>query len=137
MTTGTYAFEQHFTRRKPHFDENTGLTSMEEHDCSLSGMDRYIALTDDEGVQHRFMERPKGGAKGNEDRGLRMENGSPYGCPSSIRHHPSSRASVVEHHDSELWQWFERPAVATVADVCAAQVADNTRRLLAMQITEN
>ncbi len=121
VTTGTYSFEQHFTRRKPHFDENTGLTNMEEHDCSLSGMDRYISIMDDDGVEHRFMERPKGGASGT---GL-------------VRSSQFARSSLVEHHDSELWRWFERPAVATVADVCAAQVADNARRLLAMQITEN
>lgn len=59
VSTGTYTFTEKFTRKKLHFDEESGKTEIEDHECELSGEDRYIEVVDDKGYTHRFMERPK------------------------------------------------------------------------------
>lgn len=58
IRTGTYTFKEKFTRKKLHFNEETEETSIEDHQCELSGEDRYIEITDDRRTIHRFMERP-------------------------------------------------------------------------------
>lgn len=58
LNTGTYKFTQNFYRKKVHFKEETGETTIEDHECRLSGSDRYIQITDDKGAIHRFMDRP-------------------------------------------------------------------------------
>lgn len=58
IRTGTYTFKDTFSRKKVHYDEETGKTEIEEHDCELSGEDRYIEITDDRRCTHRFMDRP-------------------------------------------------------------------------------
>jgi hypothetical protein len=47
ITTGTYKFTQKFKRRKPHFNEETRQMFMKDHECTLSGQDRYISVMDD------------------------------------------------------------------------------------------
>ncbi len=59
ITTGTYKFTDAFKRTKVHFDEKTFTTYTKEHDCTLSGQDRYIQLRDDNGRTVRFMDRPR------------------------------------------------------------------------------
>lgn len=61
--TGTYRFVERFNRKKLHVeeDEDTGkeITYVREHECSLSGTDRYIQFTDDRGERWRFLDRPQ------------------------------------------------------------------------------
>jgi predicted RNA methylase len=59
LTTGSYKFTEKFTRNKVHFDEDTQTTYTKEHDCQLSGNDRYIEVSDDNGKAIRFMDRPR------------------------------------------------------------------------------
>lgn len=58
LRTGTYTFREKFTRKKLHFNEETGETTQEDHSCELTGEDRYIEITDDNRRVHRFMDRP-------------------------------------------------------------------------------
>ncbi|MEW6303779.1 MAG: SNF2-related protein [Verrucomicrobiota bacterium] len=58
LTTNTYKFSQSFKRKKVHFDETTCRTYTADHSCTLSGQDRYIALTDDSDNTFWFMDRP-------------------------------------------------------------------------------
>lgn len=59
LTTGSYKFTEKFTRNKVHFNEETQETYTREHDCQLSGSDRYIQFNDDKGRPTRFMDRPR------------------------------------------------------------------------------
>jgi SNF2 family DNA or RNA helicase len=58
VRTDTYEFTEYYSRIKPHYDEETGKTTIRDHDCQLSGVDRYIEITDDRHLIHRFMDRP-------------------------------------------------------------------------------
>jgi len=61
VRTGTYSFTEKFSRKKIHYNEEEEKTEIEDHDCQLSGEDRYIEITDDKGRIHRFMDRPSSG----------------------------------------------------------------------------
>jgi SNF2-related domain/Helicase conserved C-terminal domain len=61
LTTSTYNFVQRFTRKKLKQDEETGQPYTAEHRCTLSGIDRFISIKDDNGTVHRFMDRPEQG----------------------------------------------------------------------------
>lgn len=58
LTTQTYEFKEDYTRQRIHFEESSGYTFTVEHDCRLTGQDRAIKLTDDNGVVHQFRDRP-------------------------------------------------------------------------------
>ncbi len=58
IRTGTYTFTEKFTRKKIYYDEEEETTEIEDHECRLSGEDRYIEVTDDHNRVHRFMDRP-------------------------------------------------------------------------------
>lgn len=58
ISTGAYKFSQKLERTKVHFDENSRTTYTLTHECVLSGQDRFIAVTDDNGRTRRFMDRP-------------------------------------------------------------------------------
>ena len=58
LSTGTYKFTQQYKRNKVHYNERTMETYTQEHDCVLSGQDRYIQVLDDSGKRIRFMDRP-------------------------------------------------------------------------------
>lgn len=89
LRTGTYTFKDVFTRKKVHFDEVSLATTINDHECELSGADRYIEITDEMGATHRFMDRP-------------TEN---------------ENSPIQEHTEDKLWQLFERPVVKTIADL--------------------
>jgi len=59
LTTGSYKFQEHFKRRKVHFNEETQETYCRDHECVLSGSDRYIEITDENGRAFKFMDRPR------------------------------------------------------------------------------
>ncbi len=59
LDTGVYRFTDKFKRNKVHFNEQTGVTYTREHECQLSGQDRYIQITDDNNRAHMFMDRPR------------------------------------------------------------------------------
>jgi hypothetical protein len=107
LRTATYTFKEKFTRGKVHFDEETQRTTTLNHRCELTGQDRFIALVDDAGVEHRFMDRP------------RMKK--------------DYRGCWFEHPESLLYQIFERPAVLTVAETRPELVAANRARLESFQ----
>ena len=86
IRTGTYKFSEKFTRKKIHYDETTEETTQEDHECYLSGEDRYIEITDDTRRNHQFMERPPGGH------------------------------TTWKHSESLIWQIFKEPYVPTVAE---------------------
>lgn len=48
LSTGSYKFTRAYKRNKVHFDEQNQRTFTREHDCTLTGQDRYILLTDDD-----------------------------------------------------------------------------------------
>jgi superfamily II DNA or RNA helicase/predicted RNA methylase len=98
ITTGTYTFKDQFTRKKVHFDEETGVTTINDHECELSGADRYIEIIDDLLSRHRFMDRP---------------------TPSNNQY------AIQEHTEDKLWQLFEKPMVKSIADVCGPQMLRN------------
>ena len=98
LRTGTYQFAEKYYRTKLHWDDETDKTEIQQHECVLSGSDRFIEFTDDRGVIHRFMERP----------GERQ---------------PADRH--FEHPESMLFQLFEEPTVPTVAEVNPAQYQAN------------
>ena len=59
IDTASYRFTEQFTRNKPHFDdENGGMTTL-VHQCTRTGTDRYIAIRDNLGHRHRFMDKPQ------------------------------------------------------------------------------
>lgn len=87
IKTKSYNFTQSFKRAKVHFNEETGVTYTEQHSCVLSGQDRYIQVTDDSFVTHRFLAVPD---------------------EKSVPH--------KEHDESTLWKIFQEPVVATVAE---------------------
>ncbi|HVY68918.1 MAG TPA: hypothetical protein VHH73_03275 [Verrucomicrobiae bacterium] len=103
LTTATYTFEEHFSRRRSHLNEDTGRMFQMTHNCSLNGQDRYIAVEDDEGEWHRFMDRPQDGV------------------------------GFQTHGEVDLWRVFERPVVRTVAEVFPEAYAANRQKLLAIQ----
>ena len=59
LSTGSYKFTEGLKRNKVHFNESAMETYVKEHDCVLSGSDRYIQITDDNGREIRFMDRPR------------------------------------------------------------------------------
>ena len=107
LTTGSYTFKEKFSRKKLHFDEETEKTELKEHECELSGSDRFVQIIDDRGAKHRFMERPNPNAR------------SEYYC---------------EHNESLLWKLFAEPYVRTVAETNEEQYERNveTMRLYSM-----
>jgi hypothetical protein len=110
LRTATYTFKQRFSRTRIHFDEETSKTTTVEHDCELTGQDRYVALVDDHGVEHRFMDHPRNMGAG----------AARKGC-------------VREHAEALLWMTFEQPPVLTVVDTRPDLVGVNRRRLLAFE----
>jgi hypothetical protein len=61
ITTATYKFQDQLKRTKAHFNEKTFQTYTVDHECTLSGQDRYIQIIDDRRISHRFMDRPTKG----------------------------------------------------------------------------
>jgi len=80
------------------------------HDCELTGQDRYVALVDDNGVEHHFMDHPRNAGAG-------------AACQGRIREHP----------EALLWAIFEQPPVFTIADTRPDLVEANRRRLLSFE----
>ena len=105
LRTATYAWTSKFFRLKVHFSEE-GEEEKVKHECAVSGQDRYIAVTDEEGVEHRFMDHPREKAHG---------------------------LALEEHGEGWLWQIFEKPTCKTVAELSPEQVDLNRQRLLAIQ----
>ncbi len=58
LRTSSYTFTQKFIRNKPHYDEDQGMYTA-PHNCELKRVDKYVAVVDDQGRQHRFMESPE------------------------------------------------------------------------------
>jgi hypothetical protein len=110
LRTATYTFKQRFSRTRIHFDEETSQTTTVDHDCELTGQDRYVALVDDNGVEHRFMDHPR-------------NVGAGLACQGRIREHP----------EALLWRIFEQPPVFTIADTRPDLVETNRQRLLSFQ----
>ena len=104
VSTGTYKFTEKYSRKKIHFNIDKEETSIEDHDCELSGADRYIQISDDTGQIQRFMERP------NE------------GCDS------------WQHPEKMLWTLFKEPYVPTVKEVHADRYAASLRRMQANEM---
>lgn len=103
LTTGTYKFVENFKRSKVHFNEETKHTYSAMHDCVLSGNDRYIKLTDDNGQDIHFMDRPR----------KELKNELP---------------------ESKLWEYFTKPIVETVTELCKEAVNTNVSILKAIEM---
>jgi hypothetical protein len=115
ITTASYVFREQLQRTKAHWTEEEGMHTLVHH-CELSGTDRYVSVTDDGGQEHRFMDRP-----------------SPPPDPTAKPRPPARKHQ--EHHESLLWQIFDRPNVPTVAERHPEQLAANRARLLALAAT--
>ncbi|WP_160164438.1 Hint domain-containing homing endonuclease [Pedosphaera parvula] len=57
VVTGTYTFRTVFKRNKVHWNEESKTMFTKEHECSLSGSDRYIAICDDNEKPCKFMDK--------------------------------------------------------------------------------
>lgn len=95
ITTGTYEFVNEFTRLKLHMAGSSSYT--ENHQMTLSGQDRFIGFTDDNGIKHQFRSRPDF----------------------------TKIKAPFEHSDELLWQLFTKPEVQTVAERYPEEVAKN------------
>lgn len=107
LTSGTYRFTETFNRSKLEYSEETKSTTVVVHNYSLSGEDRYIEVTDDFRVTHRFMDRPADKPQG----------------------------KWLEHPESLLWEIFTRPTISTIAEALPAEVEAARRNLLLIQST--
>ncbi len=58
IKTGTYTFKEYYNRVKLHYCMESDTTNLEDHNCELTGQDRYIEIYDDNNRRHRFMDRP-------------------------------------------------------------------------------
>lgn len=103
LETGTYRFTETFKRDKAHYNETTKQTYSATHDCVLSGNDRYIEITDNNGQVLRFMDRPR----------KELKNELP---------------------ETKLWDFFTKPFVETVSEVCREAVKTNTSILKAIEL---
>jgi superfamily II DNA or RNA helicase/predicted RNA methylase len=54
--TATYEFTDEYQRMRLHMAE--GQTYAAQHQCKLTGQDRFISILDDDGTIHRFLDRP-------------------------------------------------------------------------------
>jgi hypothetical protein len=111
FNTGAYRFTQSFKRKKVTVNEDTGRSQLEDHECELSGTDRYVELTDDLGHRHRFLAHPQT-AEGAD--AWRWQ-----GC--------------TLHPEAELWHHFVRPVVPTVAEAYSTRVLEHIDALLGME----
>jgi SNF2 family DNA or RNA helicase/predicted RNA methylase len=57
VTAHTYDFKEKIIRRKPHYNEKTGETSIIPHECVLSGKDRFLRVKSPLG-SYDFMDKP-------------------------------------------------------------------------------
>ncbi len=57
ISTATYKFTDHYTRMRLHLRDKSETYAC-EHDCTLSGQDRFISLVDDRFTLHRFLDKP-------------------------------------------------------------------------------
>jgi predicted RNA methylase len=106
IKTGVYKFTETFKRNKVHYSEKDMLTYTKEHECELTGQDRYIAVTDDRGVRIIFMARPVGKNQYDE-----IFMARPVG--------------KNQYDESRLWDVFNKPAVKTVRDVSQEKIEQN------------
>lgn len=105
-----FAFEDAFTREKPHFDEDSGHVEMVTHNITLSGQDRFACVKGERGRHVIF---------------------TPRELPKTVsRQHKAA----VELPEDRLWEWFERPAVPTIADVAPEKVEEADNYLAAMEL---
>jgi len=104
LDTGTYQFTDSFKRNKVHYDEQNKQTYTREHECTLSGADRYIQIKDDTGRAIRFMDKP------NKDR------------------------ASFEKCETLLWQWFKKPTVLTSAETKVALYDQNKAVMDALEM---
>jgi len=109
FSTATYTFTQTFVRPKAHFNEETQKMEVDNHQCELSGQDRYVAIRDNEGYEHRFMDKPRP-AKGEVTRRIHQE-----------------------HAESLLWTIFAAPPVLTIAEQRAELVKAAREKLASFQ----
>ena len=110
--TSTYTFTQSFVRPKAHFNEDTQKMEVENHQCELSGQDRYVAIRDNYGYEHRFMDKPRL-TKGEVTRRLHQE-----------------------HAESLLWTIFCAPPVLTIAEQRSELVKAAREKLASFQTAE-
>lgn len=101
ISTSTYEFNHCFIRKKLHFSQNSGNTYARDHDIKLSGQDRYIEFRDDNGRTFRFMDRPTD-----------VESNT-----------------ITELSDMQLWDFFRKPHVDTVAEVYRDKFEHNKKTL--------
>lgn len=129
LKTATYEFKEQFVRKKVHYNEESGHTYPLDHQCSLTGQDRYIEIIDDLGLKHRFMDRP------DPDR-------SPSKVAARVARQQAEGSGAgqvgdywCEHPETLLWDIFEQPEVKTLADTAGDEIAGNRRRLLQFAAT--
>ena len=124
LHTASFSFTEKFSRKRVHWSEELGTHTV-DHDCELSGTDRYVAVTDDTGLEHRFMDRPPV-----TDGAAPLPAVAPprYGRAARMPAKPAP-AAVCNHPEHLLWQIFQEPVVRTVADVVPELVARNLARL--------
>jgi len=105
VTTMNYDFVQHYTRKKSHYNEKTGETSMDLHDCQLLGKDRKVR------VFH----------------GLNNEDFVDF------MHQPSAK-NPKELPEVNLWGIFAKPVVKTVLEEFPQRVKEIENQLNALEV---
>lgn len=114
LSSGTYCFVEKFARDKLHTFEDQEGTRVVNHEMELAGVDRYVAVTDEVGTVHRFMDRPT------------ITPPTP---------NTRNRPMLMEHPERLLFEIFNAPPILTVQDVAPEAVAANRTRLLQLQST--
>jgi len=56
--TGSYQFQENFTRKSLYTDPDSGKSYLEDHEWVRTGSDRFIRFVDDYGRAHKFMDKP-------------------------------------------------------------------------------
>jgi hypothetical protein len=116
IRTAAYRFTESFTRKKPTWvaenaecgtrnaEQAAGKLVTVDHECELSGQDRYVQVQDDAGKEHRFLAHPE----------------------------KCEKMQAQLHPEAMLWDVFEKPEVPTIVELHPAAVAGIRVRLLAM-----
>jgi len=86
VSTASYRFAERYKRNKVHFNESTQETYTKEHCCELSGTDRCVKVMTDHGSTYTFKSRPW------------------------------LLTSAWDRNEAELWKYFKKPEIKTVAE---------------------
>lgn len=129
--SGSYEFQETITRIRQHVHEASGTVYSDTHECSLSGRDRYIELTNSNGQACRFMSYPSSPEKIKPEPLL---TGRGTILP---RSGTAAKQTHIEFHECELWEIFQKPPVLCARTARPESYAANLEALRAIEASIN